>query len=120
MAASPGGGCALALRKGTESEMLLDTAKQNISHDRGVQEGFGIGLVGALVLSVLRGLLQCRVEVFSVTGFWLPFRFDFWLVSGRLVSDLKRTRVTLHLQASLGPLVDKALAGPFDAHSLPG
>lgn len=120
VAASPSGGCALFLRKGTESEMLLGTAKQNVSHELWVQAGFGIGLMDVLVLSALSGFFRRWLQVFSVTGFWLPFRFDFWLVSGRLVFDLKRTRITLHLQASLGPLVRWSLARSFDTHSLPG
>lgn len=117
---APGGGCVLALRKGAEGKMLLGTAKQSISHDLGVQEGFGIVLVGAPGLSGLRRLLQCRLQVFSVTRFWLPFRLDFCLVSGRLVSGLKRNGVTVHLQASLGPLMHWGLVRPFVTRSLSG
>ena len=43
--------------------MLLGTAKQKISHETGVQGRFGIGLVGALVLSALSGHLPCRLQV---------------------------------------------------------
>lgn len=53
-----GVGCALALRRGVESSMCLATARQNVFAELGVQEGFVGGLVRAVVLFVLRVLLQ--------------------------------------------------------------
>lgn len=118
VATSPSGSCVLALSGVFESGMLLGTAYQDFSHGSVVRQGFGIGMVGALVLLLFRSLLQPGFQFFLVTGFGSAFCFGFWLVSGRLLSDLIRSRLTLHLQASLGLLVHWGLAGPFDPHSL--